>query len=330
MQKIGEMLIGSWKSGPVGQADEAETRTEIQMHIAPVHVKGLTDTMYVEIARLDAGWRPYRQAIFQLYTYKGVTRLRTYEITSSPKMSAVMTGLWLAPDMLPELNRDDLIATVDLDLKPSGDGYKGATPYAYPTGLGGAVEMTSEMEFSKDKISSVDRGYDATGKVVWGSSGSDRYTFTRFTPTATLSKLDGGLVLISYRGSDKPDKIAMGDNVAAHYTGWLYSNGTVFDTSRDRTPYMFEQGRLMQAWNQGLLGLGAGSVVRMVCPPELGFGANGAGRMIPPNATLVFEIEIMDVQKRPAEEPPAAAGQPGAASTPAVQATQPPTPPKRD
>lgn len=326
LQKIGEMLIGSWKSSAVAQADSADARTEIQMHIAPMVVRDLTDTMYVEIARVDSGWRPYRQAIFQLYSYKGAVRLRTYEIASSPKISPVLTGLWLAPELLPEVKRDDLIATIDIELKPAGGGYSGKSPYPYPTGLGGAVEMTSELSIAPDSLTSIDRGYDASGKIVWGSGENEKYTFTRFTASPKLTRLDGGLIRIDYRDATSPVKIEMGDNVAAHYTGWLYSNGTVFDTSRDRVPLMFEQGKLIPGWNQGLIGLGAGSLCRLVIPPTLGYGPNGAGRIIPPNATLVFEIEVMDAQKRAEEGTPAPAvvqpsGQP--AGQPAAQPAQP-------
>lgn len=335
LQKIGEMLIGSWKSGSVAQADSASARTELQMHIAPIVATDLTDTLYVEIARTDSGWRPYRQAMFQLYSYKGGVRLRTYEITSSPKISPVLTGLWLAPELLPELKRDDLIATIDIDLKPSADGYTGKSPYAYPTGAGGAVEMISEFTIGKNTLSSVDRGYDANGKIVWGSGENEKYTFSRFTPDTKLSRLEGGLIRIDYRESSNPIKIEAGDNVAAHYTGWLYSNGAVFDTSRDRNPLLFEHGKLIQGWNQGLTGLGTGSLCRLMIPAALGYGANGAGRVIPPNATLVFEIEVMDVQKRVPDPTPDAAGAQPAPTQPAQPAaaqpaaTQPAAPAKQ-
>lgn len=89
-----------------------------------------------------------------------------------------------------------------------------------------------------------------------------------------------------------------GNDVRVHYTGWL-EDGTKFDSSQDRKqPFEFGlgQGQVIQGWDQGVTGMRVGGVRRLTIPPELGYGQRGAGGVIPPNATLIFEVELLDVK----------------------------------
>ena len=93
-----------------------------------------------------------------------------------------------------------------------------------------------------------------------------------------------------------------GQTCIMHYTGWLYENGQKgkkFDSSVDRNePFEFPigKGRVIAGWDEGVATMKVGGKRTLIIPPQLGYGARGAGGVIPPNATLVFEVELLDVK----------------------------------
>ena len=95
-----------------------------------------------------------------------------------------------------------------------------------------------------------------------------------------------------------------GQNVRVHYTGWLYDptaanhRGRKFDSSKDRgQPFVFGlgQGQVIRGWDDGVQGMKVGGTRVLTIPPEMGYGARGAGGVIPPNATLMVEVELLSV-----------------------------------
>lgn len=94
------------------------------------------------------------------------------------------------------------------------------------------------------------------------------------------------------------DEAVVGRLAVVHYTGWL-TDGTKFDSSKDRNdPFAFPLGgrRVIAGWDEGVQGMKIGGVRKLTIPAELGYGARGAGGVIPPNATLIFEVELLGVE----------------------------------
>jgi len=100
------------------------------------------------------------------------------------------------------------------------------------------------------------------------------------------------------------DTAVAGRQVTVHYTGWLHdpaqpgNRGRKFDSSKDRRdPFRFDlgAGMVIRGWDEGVQGMKVGGVRVLTIPPDLGYGARGAGGVIPPNATLVFEVELLAV-----------------------------------
>ncbi|HVZ24378.1 MAG TPA: FKBP-type peptidyl-prolyl cis-trans isomerase [Vicinamibacterales bacterium] len=98
---------------------------------------------------------------------------------------------------------------------------------------------------------------------------------------------------------------APGRRITVHYTGWLYDDskpdrkGRKFDSSRDRNePFTFQlgAGQVIRGWDEGFAGMKVGGQRTLTIPPDYGYGARGAGGVIPPNATLVFDVELLDVR----------------------------------
>ena len=97
------------------------------------------------------------------------------------------------------------------------------------------------------------------------------------------------------------DEAKAGQHVRVHYTGWLWQQGVKgakFDSSKDRNdPFEFAlgAGRVIRGWDEGVQGMKVGGTRVLVIPPELGYGSRGAGGVIPPNAMLMFEVELLGV-----------------------------------
>jgi FKBP-type peptidyl-prolyl cis-trans isomerase len=94
------------------------------------------------------------------------------------------------------------------------------------------------------------------------------------------------------------DAAKSGQRVSVHYTGWT-TDGKKFDSSKDRgQPFSFGLGRgeVIRGWDEGVAGMKVGGKRKLTIPPDLGYGSRGAGNVIPPNATLLFEVELLAVR----------------------------------
>ncbi|KAJ1940326.1 Peptidyl-prolyl cis-trans isomerase fpr2 [Linderina macrospora] len=123
------------------------------------------------------------------------------------------------------------------------------------------------------------------------SAASDTAQSKRTPPT----KLQIG---VKFRPESCPIKASIGDKVAVHYQGTLFDDGTKFDDSYERgqpIEFTLGQGQVIKGWDQGILGMCIGEKRVLKIPADLGYGANGAGGVIPPNAALVFKTELVAI-----------------------------------
>merc|ERR1711907_203155 len=110
---------------------------------------------------------------------------------------------------------------------------------------------------------------------------------------------DGELVVDVIEAKECTRKTQKGDKLSMHYTGTLADGGKKFDSSRDRnSPFKFTLGvgQVIQGWDQGLVGRCIGDKLILNIPANLGYGARGAGGVIPPNAALKFDVEVLDIE----------------------------------
>jgi peptidylprolyl isomerase len=115
-------------------------------------------------------------------------------------------------------------------------------------------------------------------------------------PAATVTTPSGLGYVDMVEGTGKTP--TSGKQVKVHYTGWL-ENGTKFDSSVDRgEPLVFPLGvgQVIPGWDEGVMSMKVGGKRKLIIPPQLGYGEAGAGGVIPPNATLIFEVELLDVE----------------------------------
>lgn len=125
-----------------------------------------------------------------------------------------------------------------------------------------------------------------------------RYTMTQNTHQSTSYQTPSGLhIQITHKGDSSRPAAKAGDTVTVHYSGFL-QNGTMFDSSHKRhKPFSFHlgAGKVIKGWDEGVAGMFIGEKRKLTIPSHLGYGARGAGYVIPPNATLIFDVELLAI-----------------------------------
>ena len=127
------------------------------------------------------------------------------------------------------------------------------------------------------------------------------FVFSPLFQGFAMNTTPSGLQYIDHVVGDGAEAAA-GQHVSVHYTGWLYKDGeqgAKFDSSRDRNdPFDFPlgAGMVIKGWDEGVQGMKIGGQRTLIIPPELGYGARGAGGVIPPNATLKFDVELLGLE----------------------------------
>lgn len=149
----------------------------------------------------------------------------------------------------------------------------------------------------------------AVAAIALAPSGTTLAQTAGTAPTPSQSKMDAKIMQLQKTDMTVGTgaEAVAGKIAVVHYTGWLYDpastekKGRKFDSSLDRgSPFSFPVGggRVIRGWDEGVLGMRVGGRRTLVIPPDMAYGSRGAGGVIPPDATLVFEVELLDVKDR--------------------------------
>ncbi len=165
----------------------------------------------------------------------------------------------------------------------------------------GLMSLVAGCSGSDDSATTADDAADSEPTTV-----SEANDVSSNDPIRTIEIAPGLTAKVLKEGEGKT--AAAGDNVTVHYTGWLYdeaaenNRGDMFDSSVERGQHFqfpLGVGRVIQGWDQGVAGMAIGEVRELTIAPEMGYGDRGAGTVIPPGATLIFEVELFDTQTLP-------------------------------
>lgn len=307
IEALAKAMTGSWKGTAPGAAAAGDA-TEVVVSIAPVALKEVPDALYMEVAFADSLNRPFRQVILQAHRIKGDLRLKTLEFRRKRGTMESVYGLWAAPDAFPNIGLADLVATLDTAVSKESAGWSGKTLHPYPTSRDGATEMTSAFSLSGDRFETNDQGFDAAGKLVWGSAKGESAVFEKFEAPVKVRRFDGGVVSIEFPAKLEGATVKDGEFVSVHYVGYL-EDGRMFDASYERgSPMRYPHGTpFISGWSLAMTDVQKGMLRRLVIPGPMAYGDAGNPRAkIPGNATLFFDIEVVNIEPPPAPPQPVA------------------------
>lgn len=170
-------------------------------------------------------------------------------------------------------------------------------------GVFGLIQFKKGSRESKERaaqaLERVNRAQDAVDAIVSDAGKLPESDVRAVTPQKeTAPVINATKLMIEEIKVGEGAEAKSGDTVRVHYTGWL-TDGTKFDSSVDRgEPFEFNlgAGEVIKGWDQGVAGMKVGGKRKLTIPPDLGYGDRGAGGLIPPGATLVFEVELLTIK----------------------------------
>lgn len=269
----------------------------LRIHITPIRA---IDAERVLFAAAESGeGETMGQVFFHVFRFNGEPRIRMVRL---PGGAAAAPGLYAAMDAIGAIQLSQLDVTGDL--KVTFDASSGRlsvrSESPMPTYAGGAIAMNSTFEFTPSGLTIAENGIDADNNTVWNFPEGDDGNLRRTGPAPVATKTESGLrYQIIADAGEHAEVGAKGDTYTVHYAGWL-PNGQMFDTSKQpgREPFSIQiPGGVIQGWNEGLVGMKVGEKRRLFIPPALGYGERGAGNVIPPNSWLIFDVELLSLQK---------------------------------
>lgn len=318
-----ELLVGVKQSKAVGKYPE------LLMKAAVVNVEGLDNAVYFEISRLDTPWSSFRAGLITFYKRAetaggpGTLVMRVLDFARyDTNFAPMLAGVWATPEQFPAVALDRLTVNSDIALTRSADGRDSSAgtlvgeAVDVPTLAAGAMHFRSSVSLgAAGDLGWTERGYSGAGQQVWGVADGERLAFTRAADAAALTprvtRQPDGLVMIDYPAPADGAAALEGSDIAAHVTGWLQSDGRMIDNTRTREPLRTKlpSQLVIPGLNPAMTGLHVGQHRKVIIPAALGFGDRGRRNSnIPPNATLVYEIEALwtGPTATPAEPAPAA------------------------
>lgn len=265
-------------------------------------VEGAPRMLLGEISMAEDG-RVEAHVLAQFIRRRGEPYLRMMRF---PAGQAIAPGLWAKSDLAPDFspNQLDILAdlSLQLDSRVAPSRFRGTTDTPIPTYTGDAIELKSEIAADSEQLFIFETGFTEGGDIVWTfpEAGRSR-SFKRVEEPTQIDRRDNDLIVVTLKPGEEDAYVGQpGDQYEIHYTGYL-TNGQVFDSSRRPGRSALKQaipGQLNQGWNLGIPGSKVGELRRLIIPPSLGYGARGYPGVIPPDAWLVFDVEIVDIQPK--------------------------------